>query len=41
MKMTVDAILFIVVIIVVVGIVLWDTHYGDPVIEEDEDDHFY
>jgi hypothetical protein len=38
--MTIDAILFIIVIIVVVGIVLWDIHYGEPVIEEDENEYF-
>jgi len=39
--MTIDAILFTVVVIVVVGIVLWDMRYGEPVIEEDDNDHFY
>ena len=39
--MTIDEIIFAIIMIVVVGIVLWDTHYGEPVIEEDENDHFY
>jgi hypothetical protein len=39
--MTIDEIIFAILMIVVVGIVLWDTHYGEPVIEEDENDHFY
>jgi hypothetical protein len=39
--MTADEIIFAIIMIVVVGIVLWDIRYGEPVIEEDENDHFY
>jgi len=39
--MTADEIIFAIIIIVVVGIVLLDIRYGEPVIEEDENDHFY
>jgi hypothetical protein len=39
--MTVDEIIFTIVMIVVVGIVLWDIRCGEPIIEEDENDHFY
>jgi hypothetical protein len=39
--MTIDEIIFAIIMITVVGIVLWDIYYGEPVIEEDENDHFY
>ena len=38
--MTVDEIIFAIIIITVVGIVLWDMHYGESVTEEDENEYF-
>jgi len=39
--MTFNEIIAVVLMIAVVAIVLLDIHYGEPVIEEDENDHYY